>query len=139
MVPPSKANSANVFISYRSKNPDQLLAKDFQKALQAKGHEAFMAAASIRLGDNWSQRIDQALESCDYLLLLLSEKSAASEMVTEEVRRARELRDSRSGNKPIILPIRVQFPISSPLNYDLRGYLSRIQQRDRKASCRERV
>ena len=130
MVPPSKANSANVFISYRSKDPDQLLAKDFQKALQAKGHDAFMAAASIRLGDNWSKRIDQALEACDYLLLLLSEKSAASEMVTEEVRRARELRDSRSDNKPIILPIRVQFPISSPLNYDLRGYLSRIQQRE---------
>ena len=130
IVPPSKANGANVFISYRSQDPDQLLAKDFQKFLQAKGHEVFLASVSVSLGDNWSQRIDQALEVCDYLLLLLSEKSAASEMVTEEVRRARELRNSRPNSKPIILPVRVQFPLSSPLNYDLRGYLSRIQQRE---------
>ncbi len=93
-----------------------------------------MAAESIRLGDRWSQRIDQALERCDYFLLLLSSQSATSEMVTEEVRRARELRDLRSGEKPVILPIRVQFPMSSPLNYDLRGYLNRIQQREWKSS-----
>jgi len=124
------SESAKVFISYRSKDPDQTLAYKFQEALQMSGHEAFMAAASIRLGDNWSQRIDQALEACDYFLLLLSEKSATSEMVTEEVRRARELRDSRSMGKPVLLPIRIQFPMSSPLNYDLRGYLNRIQQRE---------
>ncbi|NET36264.1 MAG: TIR domain-containing protein [Cyanothece sp. SIO1E1] len=121
---------ARVFISYRSQDPDQDLARQFQEALQAAGHKSFMAAASIRLGENWSQRIDQELEQCDYLLLLLSEKSAASEMVIEEVRRAKELRDSRPERKPIILPIRVQFPISASLNYDLRGYLNRIQQRE---------
>lgn len=81
-------------------------------------------------GDNWSQRIDQELERCDYFVLLLSSKSATSEMVTEEVRRAKELRDTRESGKPQILPIRVNFPIASPLNYDLRGYLSRIQQRE---------
>ena len=32
--------------------------------------------------------------------------------------------------KPIILPIRVNFPIDAPLNYDLRSYLHRIQQRE---------
>ncbi|MCG8368279.1 MAG: AAA-like domain-containing protein [Pseudanabaenales cyanobacterium] len=130
MASKADSDSAKVFISYRSKDPDQLLARQFQDALQAVGHEAFMAAASIRLGENWSQRIDQELEQCDYLLLLLSEKSAASEMVIEEVRRARELRDSRPAKKPTILPIRVQFPISASLNYDLRGYLNPIQQRE---------
>ena len=55
-------------------------------------------------------------------------------MVTEEVRRAKELRDTRDSGKPIILPIRVDFPLSSPLNYDLRGYLNRIQQREWKSS-----
>ncbi|MEM9485671.1 MAG: AAA-like domain-containing protein [Cyanobacteria bacterium P01_F01_bin.116] len=123
------ANSAKVFISYRSKDPDQILAGEFQTALQQAGHEAFMAATSIRLGENWSHRVDQELERCDYLLLLLSEKAAASEMVTEEVRRARELRDSRPERKPVILPIRVQFPRIAPLNYNLRGYLHPLQQR----------
>jgi hypothetical protein len=122
--------SARVFISYRSQPPDSDLAEEFYKVLKAEGHEVFMAAESIRLGDNWSQRIDRELERCDYFLLLLSPKSATSEMVTEEVRRAKELRDTRDSGKPGILPIRVGFPLSSPLNYDLRGYLNRIQQRE---------
>jgi hypothetical protein len=129
----SKANPARVFISYRSQDPDQSLAKDFYAALKAAGHEVFMAAESIRLGDNWAQRIDTELERSDYFLLLLSTQSATSEMVTEEVRRAKELRDTRSSQKPILLPIRVNFPWSSPLNYDLRGYLNRIQQREWKS------
>ena len=110
------ATSRQVFISYRSADPDQALAYAFKERLEAAGHEAFMAAASIRLGENWSQRIDRALADCDYVLLLLSARSATSEMVTEEVRRARELRAQRGGEKPKILPIRVQFPISEPLN-----------------------
>ncbi|MDX2212422.1 MAG: AAA-like domain-containing protein [Oculatellaceae cyanobacterium bins.114] len=122
-------NPAHVFISYRSQDPDQALAKAFYATLQTAGHQVFMAAESIRFGDDWSKRIDLELERCDYFLLLLSPKSATSEMVTEEVRRARELRDTRFSRKPLILPIRVQFPMSSPLNYDLRGYLNRIQQR----------
>jgi hypothetical protein len=88
-----------------------------------------MAGESIRLGEKWSQRVDEELEGCDYFLLLLSEQSAVSEMVTEEVRRAKQLGDLRPTHKPIILPIRVNFPMSSSLNYDLRGYLQRIQQR----------
>lgn len=123
-------NTARVFISYRSQPPDCDLAQEFYQALKAAGHEVFMAAESIRMGANWSQCIDQELEQCDYFLLLLSPKSATSEMVTEEVRRAKELRDTRESGKPMILPLRVNFPMSSPLNYDLRGYLNRIQQRE---------
>ncbi|HEY9603513.1 MAG TPA: AAA-like domain-containing protein, partial [Allocoleopsis sp.] len=125
--------SAKVFISYRSRDPDLSLAQQFYEALKASGHQPFMAGASIRLGENWPERIDRELEQCDYFLLLLSPQSATSEMVTEEVRRARELRDKRSDHKPVILPIRVNFAIDSPLNYDLRGYLQRIQQREWKS------
>ena len=118
----------HIFISYRSQPPDSDLAGEFHRVLQGAGHEVFMAAESIRLGDNWSARIDQALERCDYFVLLLSPQSATSEMVTEEVRRARELRDTRKLDKPKLLPIRVNFPFESPMNYDLRGYLNPIQQ-----------
>jgi AAA-like domain/TIR domain len=100
----------------------------FYKALEAAGYSAFMAGESLRLGDDWARRIDVELEQCDYFLLLLSEQSAVSEMVTEEVRRAKQLRDQTG--KPMLLPIRVNFPIAAPLNYDLRGYLQRIQQRE---------
>ncbi|MEM9220611.1 MAG: AAA-like domain-containing protein [Cyanobacteria bacterium P01_F01_bin.150] len=125
---PQSVSAAHIFISYRSRPPDSDLAEEFHQALTQAGHQVFMAAASIELGDNWSSRIDQGLERCDYFVLLLSPQSAASEMVTEEVRRARELRDTRGTGTPKILPIRVNFPIDAPLNYDLRGYLNPIQQ-----------
>ncbi|MDJ0697662.1 AAA-like domain-containing protein [Mastigocoleus sp. MO_188.B34] len=135
-VPPIEANkSARVFISYRSQDPDLSLAQYFYESFKASGHDAFMAGESIQLGEKWTQRIDRELEQCDYFLLLLSPKSATSEMVIEEVRRAKELADLRPEKKPVILPIRVQFPMNSPLNYDLRGHLSQIQQREWKSSA----
>ncbi|WP_438822869.1 toll/interleukin-1 receptor domain-containing protein [Nostoc favosum] len=127
---PAARKSARFFISYRSQDPDLSLAHNFYEALKAAGHEAFMAGESIRLGEKWPQRIDEELKLCDYFLLLLSERSATSEMVTEEVRQAKELRDTSDQHKPVILPIRVNFPWSTPLNYDLRGYLQQIQQRE---------
>ncbi|MEH2353499.1 AAA-like domain-containing protein [Nostoc sp.] len=132
LLSPNSA-SARVFISYRSQDPDLSLAQYFYEAIKAAGYEVFMAGESICLGENWPQRIDTELERCDYFLLLLSPQSATSEMVTEEVRRAKQLQDLRPEHKPVILPIRVNFPLSSPLNYDLRGYLSQIQQREWKS------
>ncbi|MDZ8137099.1 MAG: AAA-like domain-containing protein [Nostoc sp. DedQUE04] len=130
---PLASKTARVFISYRSQDPDLSLAQNFYEVIKAAGHQVFMAEESIRLGENWPQRIDRELERCDYFLLLLSPRSATSEMVTEEVRRAKQLQDLRSEHKPVILPIRVNFPWSEPLNYDLRGYLNQIQQREWKS------
>jgi serine/threonine-protein kinase len=118
-----------VFISYRDQAPDKHLAQQFFEALTAAGHQPFMAGRSLRLGETWAQAIRGELEQSDYFLLLLSPGSATSEMVTEEVRQAKRLRDRRQENRPLILPIRVQFPLEDPLNYDLRGYLQQIQQR----------
>ena len=128
--PPRPVKSSYIFISYRNQDPDLSLAQQFYDAFVAAGHQIFMAGESIRLGEKWPARIDAELQQCDYLLLLLSEESAMSEMVTEEVRRAKELRESRMNGKPMILPIRVNFPWDSPLNYNLRGYLDCIQQRE---------
>ena len=125
---PLMGSHQRVFISYRNQNPDSWLAKQFYAALLDGGHDVFMAGENIRWGDNWPQRLEAELKQCDYLLLLLSEQSALSEMVIEEVRRAKELRNTNPDGKPIILPIRINFPLTSPLNYHLRGYLDRIQQ-----------
>ncbi|ACK69619.1 TIR protein [Gloeothece citriformis PCC 7424] len=120
--------SQRVFISYRSQDPDASLAKVFYEHLKDAGHLPFMAAESIRLGENWPEGVDKELEKSDYFLLLLSEKSATSEMVIEEVSSAKRLQGRNSNNKPIIVPIRVNFPFSAPLSYDLRAYTARIQQ-----------
>jgi class 3 adenylate cyclase len=127
-VEPVKA--ARIFISYRSHDPDLSFAKELYAALRAAGHLPFLAGESIQLGEGWTKRIYEELKQADYFLLLLSAQSATSEMVTEEVRKARELRDASPDSKPVILPIRVNFPMNSTLNYDLRGYLNQIQQRE---------
>ncbi|MEM9979777.1 MAG: AAA-like domain-containing protein [Cyanobacteria bacterium P01_D01_bin.2] len=124
------AQAAKVFIGYRDESPDRDLAETFYQELKAAGHQVFMAAESIRLGDNWPQRINQELEQCDYFLLLLSPQAAISEMVTKEVRRAKELRETRGSRKPGLLPVRLNFPLNAALNYDLQGYLDSIQQRE---------
>ncbi|MEM1171484.1 MAG: AAA-like domain-containing protein [Cyanobacteria bacterium P01_H01_bin.35] len=123
-------NSSQVFISYRSQDPDRELALQFETALTAAGHQVFMGADSIRLGENWFRRINEELKRCDYLLLFLPPQSAQSELLTYQVQLARELQFSRPDRKPVILPIRVGFSLSTPLNHDLRGYLYRIQQRE---------
>ena len=128
-------STARIFLSYRSQAPDLALAQEFHQALIAAGYQIFMAGENIRLGENWPQRINRELEQCDYFLLFLSEQSATSEMVIEEVRRVQELREQRSPPRPVLLPIRVNFPLESPLNYDLRGYLNQIQQRQWRSAA----
>ena len=56
--------SASIFISYHSQEPDCTLAQQFYEALEAAGHDAFMAGKSIRLGEGWAHRIDQELKQC---------------------------------------------------------------------------
>jgi hypothetical protein len=125
-----------VFISHRSQEPDLSLAAQFSEALNAAGHQTFIATVGLTpcgctsLGEDWLSHIDAQLEQCDYFLLLLSPQAAVSEMVIEELRRAKELRDSRHNHKPVVLPIRVNCPPSAPLNHDLRGYLQGTGQRE---------
>ena len=124
------SRSVKVFISYRSAEPDRELGKQLENALSAIGHTVFTTENSIKLGDNWFDRINFFLKECDYLLLLLPPTVSQSELLTYQVQQAKELQDSRPDKKPIILPIRVGFPLNVPLNHDLRGYLYRIEQRE---------
>ena len=121
------SQGARVFISYRSQEPDVSLAQAFHDHLQSAGHKPFMAAKSIDWGENWVERIDQELKRCDYFLLLLSERSATSDMVAGEVQTAKQLCDQRG--KPVILPVRVNLPLDDPLNAELRTVLQTIQQK----------
>ena len=139
---PETEATRKVFISHRLQLPDVSLAMEFCEAINTAGYQAFMATITETLVDNctdsyqggsyqnWPANIDTELQQCNYFLLLLSPQAAVSEMVIEELRRARELRDSRANSKPIILPIRVNCSPDLPLNHDLRGYLEGIAQRE---------
>lgn len=134
-----EAIAKRVFISHRSQEPDLSLAAQLCEALNAAGHQTFIAAVGATsrdrtsLGEDWLCRLDAQLEQCDYFLLLLSPQAAVSEMAIEKLRRAKELRDSRRDRKPVVLPIRVNCPPSVQFNHDLRGYLHGIGQREWKS------
>jgi hypothetical protein len=92
------------------------LSHQLHQALSAGGHEVFFI-------NNCSDE-GSYLKRCDYLLLLISQESAASEMVLEQVQLAKELHNL-TAHKPAILPIFVEF--NTPLSFDLLSYLAGIQ------------
>jgi hypothetical protein len=119
------ARPVSVFVSYRHQEPDQSVAHALADALDHAGHEVFIDTG-IRWGANWVSEINHYLEKADYFLLLLSEDSAASEMVVEELVIAKEL--ARKKGAPVILPLRVSLPFNAPLPYQVAAYLRSIQQ-----------
>lgn len=127
---------ARVLISHSDREPELSLATQIYQALEAAGYETFMAVETFgyerESGSRdywWLLCIEEELRRSDYFLLLLSQASATSEFITEKVRRARELRNSRPDNRPAILPIRVN-PVDWSLSYDLRSHLLPFEQRD---------
>ena len=93
------------------------LAQYLQSALIAAGHEVFLTGTNGRL--------DSDLKLSDYLLLLLSEESAISEMVLAQVQLVLELHNL-TPQKPAILPICVDFYLDAR-SLDLLSYLNGIQ------------
>ncbi len=125
---PNPTTCTKVLLSYyRGQDPDLTLSQQLETALTAKGYEVFIASSSRRMATHGLQQIYAELNSCDRLLVLLSTLAAGSEMVTEEVRLAKTLRDQRTDGKPAILAIRLNCPLNL-LNHDLRGYLRGIPQ-----------
>ena len=120
---PEPRPAARCFISYsRRSSEDSALANELRAGLTAAGHEVFIDVG-MRVGTDWVAEIEQRLDWCDALIVLLSEASIHSEMVLGEVRMAHHKR--RRDGRPHILPIRVRY--DGPLDYELESYLARIQ------------
>ncbi len=129
-----------VLISYHHQEPDSTLAQILRDAIMIDGHQVFMTCIGLRCpqmmsaGTDWLHQIDNQLEQCDYLLLLLSPQAAISEILIEQLKVAQELRDSRHISKPVILPIRINCPSSFYFNHALRNYLVGTCQREWKST-----
>jgi len=108
-----------VFISYkRNVEPDEPLALRLYEALRE--HCDVFIDQTMLVGTAWAERIQAELETCDYLIPLLSEHAVHSEMVEAEIRTAHRLGKAGEG-KPGILPIRVAY--TEPFEYPLSAYL----------------
>lgn len=105
----SQSTSHKVFIAHCNEQPDLSLAEKFYQAIEGAGHKAFMAKLNIQPGEKWSSRIARELKQCDYFLLLLSEKSANSVKVKDEVKQVYQLHQESGEHNPTIVTIRVKF------------------------------
>jgi hypothetical protein len=96
-----------IFISYkRHLEPDHHLAAYLYQFLMEQGCAPFIDLTLLP-GQSWMEEIDRQIKSSDYMIVLLSEEAAYSEMLQAEVRRAFEYR--RQHRRPKILPVRVIF------------------------------
>jgi pimeloyl-ACP methyl ester carboxylesterase len=117
------SHSRRFFLSYRrSAKEDAGLAQLLYQELRKAGHDVFIDV-QMTIGTDWARRIEERIDWCDFLVVMLSAESINSEMVQEEVRLAHQRR-KRNG-APFILPIRVRY--DGPLGYALGAYIERYQ------------
>jgi len=72
----------NCFISYSSK--DETLATYTKKILESNGLEVFLASQNIKVGDKWSEKIKQAFNSAEYVIVIVTENSINSSFVNQK-------------------------------------------------------
>lgn len=101
-----KQRVRHIFISYS--RDDKAWAYEFAKALSDRlGYSVFVDYKGIHIGVNWWRTICEHIETCDYVLFIMSPMSIESIYCTAEINYALEL------NKPI-LPIMLKscpFPV----------------------------
>ena len=113
---------ARVFISYKHVEPDLTVAHALSTALDGI-HEVFIDT-KIPLGATWGNVIEESLGQADWIIALVSAKSATSAMVVTEIETAHRLNVERG--RPILIPIRLGD--IGALHYPLSAYMSRFQQ-----------
>ena len=113
---PRVAWPARFFIGYNSHvEPDKTLAATLRQFLGDHGHHAFIDK-TIRAGTDWLDEIDWQIQTADFVIVLLSQVSADSEMVQGEIQRAYKYRRQRG--YPRILPVRINYEGMLPYAID---------------------
>ncbi len=91
------------FISYSTQ--DQDFADRLYADLQSNGVRCWFAPHDMKIGDEIRDRIEHEIRVYDKLLLVLSERSIASDWVESEVEAA--LEKERAQKRPVLFPLRI--------------------------------
>jgi hypothetical protein len=116
--PPSSKplKSFKIFISDRSQNTELSAIEQLRSRLNQAGQTTIIA-------EDWLQHSDEELNECICFLLIVSSHSANDRdtinVITQEVQKARELRESRQDQTLAILLIHANSCMSLPLNHPL--------------------
>jgi hypothetical protein len=110
-----------IFISDRSNQTQPTITEQLQKTLQEAGQETIIS-------DNWLQHTEEELKECiGFVLIVSSHSTDKTEIITQEVQKAKELRDKPDKSLAIIM-IHVNSLLSLPLNHSLHQELPSIPQ-----------
>lgn len=91
---------SNLFISHSSR--DLKVATSIAEELNRLGHEVWLDKWTIQVGDSIPHKINDGLEKCNFMVLLLSEHSVSSKWVEKEWSSA--YMDEIKGGKVVLLP-----------------------------------
>lgn len=105
--------STRIFISYSRSNSD--FAHRLEVGLKECGFQVWLDTDELQAGQFWREQIVEAIEICDFFVLLLSSRSIVSENVV------RELSLAESSSKPILPVMLEEVEIPNKMKYQLAG------------------
>lgn len=105
----------NIFISYGREDARELAIR-LRDDLRAVGYSVWLDLSQIGGGANWSETIEQGIETCTVLLALMSRSSYQSAWC-----RAEQLRAVRKGKR--IIPLLVHTDAERPLHLEHLNYI----------------
>src|SRR3981081_618520 len=99
----------DVFVSYSSK--DKASADAICQRLESEGGICWIAPRDVDAGNDWNERIIQAIDSCPVFVLVFSENANQSDPVRREVAKA-------CSSRLAVIPVRIANTVpSSSLAY----------------------
>lgn len=120
----SEKDSTTIFISHDHSITSLDLATNIKQVLQEQKFNVFVDKADLIVGTHRNATIDKSILESNFFVLLLSEESNHNEVTFSQVHTAyQSFLDTGS---PVIIPIRVQFPIEKKLSPTLHNKLADI-------------
>jgi len=112
---PGADGAVNIFISYARADGAEL-AQKLHVRLEAGQHDAFLDTSRTQGGEEWSRKLEEAIDGCDVLLAVISPGSYDSTYCRAEVFRA-----FRKGKR--VIPLHAQPNSDWPLILEAAHYL----------------
>jgi WD40 repeat protein len=103
-----------VFISYAHQDGSKLASR-LSNDLTHEGYDVWMDKARLKGGTSWTTDVENALESSDVVLAILSRGASVSDMC-----RAEQLRSLRKGK--CVIPVLAQANVDRPLHLEIKQY-----------------
>ena len=85
----TKRGTIRVFVSYAYADSERV--KQIRDYLEMKGFFVSEPETTVRIGDDISKAVDNAVQSSDCIILVLSQQSASSEWVKKEIEKAKAM------------------------------------------------